>query len=195
MFGAHEKRFADLSEERVIARIKGASSRPEWLEEETLDRDSDNWLILGFAIVPESAGADEAVSAAEKRARRELSSVIIERLESVVAMTEAQSADLMTQRSETQRFRERLEQDLRSVVRPKHSYWEKVPRKFRAFAQVEITEDALKHLVLKIARTLEAENAIQAPLATAVRTHLDTVLDFDSHEVTPLYQMAPSSQN
>jgi len=195
IFGAHEKQFADLSEERVVARSEGAASRPDWLEEETLDREAGKWLILGFAIVPESAGADEAVSAAEKRARHELSSAITERLENVVSMLEPQSADLMAQRTESQRFRERLDQDLPAVVRLKHRYWERVPQKFRAFARVEVPADALRQVVLETARTLEAQNAIRAPLASAVRSHIDTVVDFDSHEVTPLFQMAPAGQN
>jgi hypothetical protein len=195
IFEAHEKHFADLSEERVVARIEGASSRPEWLEEETLDRDSGKWLILGFAIVPESAGADEAVSAAEKRARRELSSAITERLENVVSVLETQSADLTVQRTDSQRFRERLDQNLPAVVRLKHRYWEQVPQKFRGFARVEVAAHALRQLVLETAQSLEAQNAIRAPLAAAIRTHIDTVVDFDSHEVTPLFQMAPAGQN
>ena len=195
LFGIHESRFSDLSEDRVLARINGAASRPDWLDRETLDHRDGKWLILGFAIVPESIGAEGAVSAAEMRARHELSSAVSERLENILSMMEPQSGNLMVDQNEAQRFRERLNVNLPAIVELKHQYWEQVPQRFRAFARVEVAAPALRKLVLETAQSLEAQNAEWAPLATAVRRHIDTVVDFDSHEVTPLYQMTPTGQN
>jgi hypothetical protein len=195
LFGTSESRFSDLSEDRVLARIEGTASRPDWLDRETLDHRDGKWLILGFAIVPESVGAEGALSAAERRARHELSSAVFERLESILSLLDSQSGSLMTDRNEAQRFREHLDQNLPVIVQLKHQYWEQVPQRFRAFARVEVAAPALRKLVLETAQSLEAENADWAPLARAVRTHIDTVVDFDSHEVAPLFQLAPSGQN
>ncbi len=195
LFGSPESSFADLSEDRVLARIDGAATRPDWLDRETIDHRDGKWLILGFAIVPESIGAEGAISAAEKRARHELSSAVSERLENILSMLEPQSGKLIVDQNEAQRFRERLDQNLPSIVQLKHQYWEQVPQRFRAFARVEVAAPALRKLVLETAQSLEAQNVDWAPLAIAVRRHIDTVVDFDSHEVAPLFQMAPSGQN
>ena len=187
---SRDSRFSDLSEARILTRMKPYTERPVWLEGALLDRQGASWLVLGYAITPERTGIESALVAAEKRARQEIRSEVEARLRTFVEISR-----VTPQPQEYEKLSEHLERALPAISHVRHEYWEQVPQKYRAFIRLEISQGDLKKVVLESSEHLKSRGQISPELSTLIQTKLDSLVSFDTHEVAPLLQTEPAGQN
>ena len=195
---APESRFSDLSEKPILARSTASTKRPAWIEGETILREGDGWLVLGFSASPDRKGPAGAIAAAELRARKELGTTVMGRLESIIEIDEPSAIPERKLRSELlQDFGTRLEAGLRPVTPSKLQYWERLPQSYRGFARVAVSSDDLRRAVLTAlgSESRAGKRPAAAVLSQVVRRHLEALLNLDSSEVLPLGQMSPAGQN
>ena len=169
-----------------------------WIEGETILREGAGWLVLGFSASPDRKGPAGAVAAAELRARKELGTTVVGRLESILEIDEPSAVPDRRLRSELlQDFGVRLEAGLRAVTPSTHKYWERLPQSYRGFARVAVSSDDLRRAVLTALGSEDraGKRPGAAALSQAVRRHLEALLNLDSSEVLPLGQMSPAGQN
>lgn len=173
-------RTAENSEDKVVARIDGMSSRPEWLKEsQPFVTEGGIVSMLGQTTIPADDRVEAAYRIAENNAKAGIASAIEQRLDFVF-----QNAEEGTRLDSTQARYIGAEASklTTSSIRPDKRYWEKVAMttdsgerttRYRVFTRVTMPEADFKRAVLDAVRRQQGKGGLSADFAKKVNEHWD----------------------
>jgi hypothetical protein len=173
-------RTAENSEDKVIARIDGMSSRPGWLKEsEAFKIVNGNVTALGSTEIPSDNRVSAAYRIAENNAKQSLCSTIEQRLEFILQNAEEGTAADSTQ---VRYIGSEACQLTTSSIRPDKRYWERVATtrdsgervtETKVFATVTMPEADFKRAILDAIRKRQGKGGISADFAKKVDAQWD----------------------
>ncbi len=170
---------AEIDPDKVISRIDGLSTRPDWLKEsEPFRFEGGNVYSLGSTTIPGEDRVDAAYRIAENNAKAGIASAIEQKLEFIF-----QNAEEGTQIGADQaRFIGAEASSLiTSSIRPSKRYWEKVAssesgvRKVnqRVFSMVSMPEADFKNAVMNAIKKAEGKKGLSKNFSEKVDKHWD----------------------
>jgi hypothetical protein len=166
-----EKSVANnIGEERVISRIDGMSSRPDWLKEsETFRVEGGKVLSLGQTTIPASDNLAAAYRIAESNSKAGISHAISQRLDYVFQDAQEGTALDSTQ---SRYIGATASQLTTSAMKTSKRYWEKVAIvqeggqvavQYRVFVLADMDESQFKTAVLDAVRKAQGKQSTEAP--------------------------------
>lgn len=185
-----EKTVANnIGEERIISRIDGMSSRPDWLKEsEPFRVEGGKVLSLGQTTIPASDNLAAAYRIAESNSKAGISHAISQRLDYVLQDSQEGTALDSTQ---TRYIGATASQLTTSAMKTSKRYWEKVAVvqeggqvavQYRVFVLADMEEPQFKTAVLDAIRKSQGRQGVSAEFAKKLDQHWDA---FVSNTVEP----------
>ena len=170
---------AETDPDKVISRIDGLSSRPDWLKEsEPFRFENGNVYSLGSTTIPGEDRVDAAYRIAENNAKAGIASAIEQKLEFIF-----QNAEEGTQIGADQARYIGAEASslITSSIRPSKRYWEQVATsesgtrkvKQRVFSMVSMPEADFKKAIINATRKAEGKVGLSKGFSEKVDKHWD----------------------
>lgn len=170
--------------DRVIARIDGMDSRPDWLKEsEPFVLDSGSVVSLGVTEIPGDHRIEAAYRIAESNADAAIAGAIEKRLE--VLFQNAEEGTAMDDR-QARYIAGEATRLVTSSLRPRHRYWEKILStgetgrrliKYRVFATVEMPEAEFRQAIVEATRRASGKAGLSQDFSEKVDRQWNHFID------------------
>jgi len=187
-----EKAVANqVGQEKVMGRIDGLDSRPEWLKEETPFKILDGKVYsLGMTTIPADHNLSAAYRIAENNSKASISHAIESRLDFVFQNSEEGT---MMGAGQARYIGAEASKLTTNSLRLSKRYWEKVAvqesnqvaLEYRVFVLTEMPEQDFKTAIVDAIRKNQGKKGISAEFAKKVDAHWDSFVNASTEERKP----------
>lgn len=171
---------SEVQPDKVLSRINGLNSRPEWLnEEKSFEIKGGKLVSMGQTTIPGDNRVEAAYMIAENNAKGSICAAIENRLDFIFQQAEESTAIDSIQ---IRRIGAEACKLTTSSLRPGHRYWEKVAvtadsgdrtTRYKVFATVEMPEQEFKKAILDTARRRQGKDGLSEDFAKKVDERWD----------------------